>query len=85
MHRAFDCLWDWDMQSNLHYATFVLGGIGAMPSKTKQNKQKIDVVYVCRPQVERWTEQELLANSNLPSARKELEKRAKEAGSGKAL
>lgn len=38
---------------------------------------RIDVLYVTRPQVERWSDEELRMNSNLPAAREELEKRMK--------
>ena len=37
--------------------------------------EPLDVIYIVRPQVERWTNEELKMNSNLESARKELEKR----------
>jgi len=38
----------------------------------------IDVVYVIRPQVERWTIKELeMYSDSLPSAKEELEKRRK--------
>jgi len=36
---------------------------------------KVDVLYISRAQVERWTLAELEKNSNLPSAAKELERR----------
>ena len=40
-----------------------------------RKKFQLDVLYIVRPQVERWTIEELEANSNLESARKELERR----------
>jgi len=39
------------------------------------SKAKIDAIYMVRPQVERWTVEELEMNSNLRSARVELEQR----------
>ena len=36
---------------------------------------KLDVLYITRPQVERWTEKELMRNINLKVAKEELEKR----------
>ncbi len=41
----------------------------------KPKKSKIDAIYICRPQVERWTDKELEMNSNLKEARRELQKR----------
>ena len=45
-------------------------------SKTGKPKRGrgIDAIYICRPQVERWTDEELNASS-LKAAREELKKR----------
>lgn len=43
--------------------------------KKRKPIDKIDAIYICRAQVERWSEGELKANINYPPAKKELEKR----------
>ena len=59
---------------------FLDGMVICIPdSNTKTLKQilrePLDVLYVTRPQVERWSEEVLEKNSNLPEAKRELEKR----------
>lgn len=39
------------------------------------NKKKVDVIYVIRLQVERWSDEELQRNSNLPAVKREIESR----------
>jgi len=43
--------------------------------KKRKPIDKIDAIYICRAQVERWSEDELKAYSNYPPAKEELEKR----------
>ena len=37
--------------------------------------EQLDAIYLTRLQVEKWTDEELRLNSNLKSAREELERR----------
>ena len=37
--------------------------------------KKVDVIYVTRLQVERWSDEELQRNSNIPAVKREIENR----------
>ena len=38
-------------------------------------RHKLDAIYISRFQVEKWTDEELERNINIPAAKRELEKR----------
>ena len=48
---------------------------GCTKSLKKILTEPLDAIYIVRPQVERWTIEELKKNSNLGSAKEELERR----------
>ena len=44
----------------------------------RKKQLKIDAIYIVRPQVEQWTDEELQRYIKLPAAKRELERRKRQ-------
>ena len=44
----------------------------------REKHLKIDAIYIVRPQVEQWTDEELQRYIKLPAAKRELERRKRQ-------